>query len=136
MLREYESLQMVLLGTEKLVVDHIMHHMCTLLFANTAVPRDGPSLPDLEAHTGQKSTVPGATQQRPKALAARGDWSSLHCSREGFTLQENPWENTSLSGFTSLVSMELLPEFSKQDVFSYFMGVHQPRERLWSKISA
>lgn len=127
---------MVLLGTEKLLVDHIMHHRCTLRFANPAVHRDGPSLPDLEIITGQKNTVPGATQQRPKALAARGDCSSLYCSREGFTLQENPWENTSLGGFTSLVSMERLTEFSKQDVFSYFMGAHQPRERVWSKTSA
>lgn len=53
MLREYESLQTVLLGTEKLVADHIMHHTCTLLFANTAVHRDGSSLPDLQRGTNR-----------------------------------------------------------------------------------
>ena len=53
MLREYEYLQMVLLGTEKLVANHIMHHTCTLLFANTAVHRDGPSLPNLQRGTNR-----------------------------------------------------------------------------------
>jgi len=44
---------MVLLGTKKLDADHVRHHACTLLFANTAVHSNGPSLPVLQRGTNR-----------------------------------------------------------------------------------
>lgn len=51
---------MVVLGTEKLVADHVIHHTCTLLFASTAVHRDGLSLPDF--HRGTNRTEKHCTK--------------------------------------------------------------------------
>lgn len=51
MLREEESLQMVLLGAEKPDAGPTVQHRCSLLLATTAVHRDGPSWPDLQGDT-------------------------------------------------------------------------------------
>lgn len=65
---------MGLLRTEKLVADHIVHHTCALLFANTAVHRDGPSLPDLQRGTNgtekhQELVNRGPKLQLPEEIA-------------------------------------------------------------------
>lgn len=138
MCREYESLQMVLLGDEKPDADSTVHHRSSLLFAATAVHRDSPSWPDLrETQTGHGSTAPRATRQNPAARKGRLLIFALQwISQQRFALWENLWERVNLSGFKSQASMELLRVLSKQAVLGYFMGAHQPRRSFWRKISA
>lgn len=99
MLREYGSLQMVLLGTEKLVADHIMPHTCTLLLANTAVHRDGPLLPHLQRGTNRTekhctkiySTAAQSSSCRRRLLIFALQQSEICVTRKALGKSKSQW---------------------------------------------